>query len=210
MNCPKCNSELRPGAKFCTKCGQKVEAAPMCPQCNAPLKPGAKFCTKCGCKLTSYTTPTPDVETKAPVSTTSNDINMANGRIYWNVLPGQIARVINESEFESYNKIQGVIVPEGTTAYIRANGKTIASISGGSYDFVQKFSLGDAIRRGWQMIAGLFSNNKKNPNEELYLHQQQVILENAKRGAAFSVIILLDKAFSDGSLLLMEKRFSSI
>ena len=134
MNCPKCNSELRPGAKFCTKCGQKVEEAPMCPQCNAPLKPGAKFCTKCGCKLTSNTTPTPDVETKAPVSTTSNDINMANGRIYWNVLPGQIARVINESEFESYNKIQGVIVPEGTTAYIRANGKTIASISGGSYD----------------------------------------------------------------------------
>ena len=23
MNCPKCNTSLRPGVKFCTSCGQK-------------------------------------------------------------------------------------------------------------------------------------------------------------------------------------------
>ena len=26
-NCPKCNAELADGAKFCTACGEKVEAA---------------------------------------------------------------------------------------------------------------------------------------------------------------------------------------
>ena len=45
----------------------------------------------------------------------------------------------------------------------------------------------------------LFRSKKKNEEEptkeELYLRQQNVILENAKKGAAFSVIILLDKAF---------------
>ncbi len=176
MNCPKCNSELRPNAKFCTKCGTKVSQSPTSGMVS---------------------------ETKATPQPSDTDMNFSKGRIYWNVQPGQIARIISESEFETYNKIQGVIVPEGTTAYIRANGKTIASISGGTYDFVnqQNQPSGEGLlRRGWQMIVGLFSGKKKqeapkSKEEELYLHQQQVILENARKGAAFSVIILLDKAF---------------
>lgn len=203
MKCPKCNSELRNGAKFCTKCGQKIEVSPVCPQCSAPLKPGAKFCTKCGCKLDIAPIQDKVVEDKASASQMAPDMSTAKGRIYWNVQPGQVARVINETEFESYNKIQGVIVPEGTTAYIRANGRTIASISGGAYDFVEseKASGGNLFRKAWQVIIGLFGGRKKkdeNPTptqEELYMHQQKVILENAQRGAAFSVIILLDKAF---------------
>lgn len=208
MNCPKCNSELRHNAKFCTKCGQKidnVEAEPnrMCPECGSLLKPGAKFCTKCGTKIEHKAGPDLQSGTKANPPVAESDMNAAKGRIYWNVQPGQIARVISESEFEAYNKIRGVIVPEGTTAYIRANGKTIASISGGTYDFVSQEnqpSGGGLLRRGWQMIVGLFSRKKKeeapkSKEEELYLHQQQVILDNAKKGAAFSVIILLDKAF---------------
>lgn len=207
MKCPKCNSELREGAKFCTKCGQKMEVAPVCPQCGSALKPGAKFCTKCGCKLGIASSPVkPKVEEeKAAAPQVASDMNTAKGRIYWNVQPGQVARVIDEAEFESYNKIQGVIVPEGTTAYIRANGHTIASISGGAYDFVSTGSTpnsGNIISRGWQMIVGLFNGRKKkeeaaddtNP-ENIYLHQQKVILENAQKGASFSVIILLDKAF---------------
>ena len=205
MKCPKCNSELREGAKFCTKCGQKIEVAPVCPQCNAPLKPGAKFCTKCGCKLGVAPAPAKATEEKASAPQVAPDMSTAKGRIYWNVQPGQVARIIDETEFESYNKIQGVIVPEGTTAYIRANGRTIASISGGAYDFVSTentASGGNVIRRAWQMIVGLFTGSKKKneqsepaTQEELYLHQQKVILENAQKGAAFSVIILLDKAF---------------
>ncbi|MBQ7941699.1 MAG: zinc-ribbon domain-containing protein [Muribaculaceae bacterium] len=206
MNCPKCNSELREGAKFCTQCGQKIETSSLCPQCNAPLKPGAKFCTRCGYKLTVATVEVnAQAETKASPVQVPDDMNTAKGRIYWNVQPGQVARVITESEFETYNKIQGIIVPEGTTAYIRANGRTIASISGGTYDLANtsspsSFSVGKMLKKGWQMIVNLFSGTKKNntgvkTEEEIYLHQQKVILENAEKGAAFSVIILLDKAF---------------
>jgi len=60
MQCPKCGSEIQPGQKFCTKCGQPLNAVPQqqvkssnnaCPSCGAPLNPGQKFCTKCGTKI---------------------------------------------------------------------------------------------------------------------------------------------------------------
>ena len=134
----------------------------------------------------------------------------AAGRIYWNIQPGLVARVIREAEFDTYRKVQGVIIPEGTTAYIRCNGRTIASISGGTYDFQEAHTgnvvtnvaetAGQAINQGWQFITSLFRRKKPEPKaeptaQELYDQQQRLILENAQRGAAFSVIILLDKAF---------------
>ena len=49
---------MKPGQKFCTKCGTPVAATTTatesknidasCPNCGNALKPGQKFCTKCG------------------------------------------------------------------------------------------------------------------------------------------------------------------
>ena len=215
MKCPKCNAELREGAKFCTKCGEKIvqqseqkaEQQPVCAKCGTPLKPGAKFCTKCGTKVAAAA-PVPVQEPKAPQA--AQDMQAAAGRIYWNIQPGLVARVISEAEFDTYRKVQGVIIPEGTTAYIRCNGRTIASISGGTYDFQEEHAgnvlthtaeaAGNALSRGWQFITSLFRRKNPEPKaeptaQELYDQQQKLILENARRGAAFSVIILLDKAF---------------
>ena len=70
MNCPKCNNPLREGAKFCTKCGEKIAqpaqstTSNACPQCGATLKEGAKFCTKCGCKVGNAAAPTVSQEEK--------------------------------------------------------------------------------------------------------------------------------------------------
>lgn len=59
MQCPKCGSPVNPGQKFCTKCGQSLNAVPqqpvatpanVCSACGAPMNPGQKFCTKCGAK----------------------------------------------------------------------------------------------------------------------------------------------------------------
>ena len=99
MNCPKCNAILRPGVKFCTSCGQKIETSATCTQCGAPLKSGAKFCIKCGQRVTLAE------KTSAPSQETTSDINSVKGRIYWNIQPGQVARIINETEFDSYNNI---------------------------------------------------------------------------------------------------------
>ena len=215
MKCPKCNAELREGAKFCTKCGEKIvqqseqkaEQQPVCAKCGTPLKPGAKFRTKRGTKGAAAA-PAPGQEPRAPQA--AQDMQAAAGRIYWNIQPGLVARVISEAEFDTYRKVQGVIIPEGTTAYIRCNGRTIASISGGTYDFQEEHAgnvlthtaeaAGNALSRGWQFITSLFRRKNPEPKaeptaQELYDQQQKLILENARRGAAFSVIILLDKAF---------------
>ena len=49
--CAKCQTLLTPGSKFCANCGQAVAAAAACPKCNTPVVPGAKFCGNCGQSL---------------------------------------------------------------------------------------------------------------------------------------------------------------
>jgi predicted nucleic acid-binding Zn ribbon protein len=57
--CAKCGSPIRPGKKFCEKCGAAApaEAPPppssLCAKCGAQLKPGKKFCEKCGAPVAS-------------------------------------------------------------------------------------------------------------------------------------------------------------
>ena len=210
MNCPKCNKELRQGAKFCVFCGTKlaeqtVETPPksnVCPKCNKELREGAKFCTACGYKLESGNV---NAEVKKNGPQRSEDITEVKDRILWNILPGQVARIIDETEFNSYNNIKGVIIQEGTTAFIRANGATVASISGGTYDFVKTANTpvdnsGDKKNKVWSFITNLFSSRRADNNAtaaevDPLVAQQSVILENARKGATFSIVILLDKAF---------------
>ncbi len=49
MQCPKCQFENREGAKFCKRCGAKLEHT--CPQCSTPLTPDSLFCDECGYDL---------------------------------------------------------------------------------------------------------------------------------------------------------------
>ncbi len=49
MICPKCQTDLPDGAKFCKKCGQKIEMA--CPECGKNIPPDSKFCLECGYDL---------------------------------------------------------------------------------------------------------------------------------------------------------------
>ena len=72
MKCSKCNAEIADNAKFCPKCGakvEKVEPTNVCPNCGNVLKEGVKFCTKCGTKIgdsdeKATTVVPPAVETK--------------------------------------------------------------------------------------------------------------------------------------------------
>jgi len=56
MNCPKCNSQVPPGNKFCPNCGNPM-AAPgagpttPCPKCGQAVAQGQKFCPNCGASM---------------------------------------------------------------------------------------------------------------------------------------------------------------
>lgn len=62
-------------------------------------------------------------------------IEVVRGRAIWNIQPGEIARRIKERELEEVEKLKGIIVQEGCTALIFANGELVASLSSGAYLF---------------------------------------------------------------------------
>jgi len=49
MECPKCQLEIRNGAKFCSECGNELEIT--CSKCNNLNTPESKFCEQCGSQL---------------------------------------------------------------------------------------------------------------------------------------------------------------
>lgn len=53
MKCPQCRIENREGAKFCKKCGSKLEI--ICSKCGSQLSPDSLFCDECGSKIGNLT-----------------------------------------------------------------------------------------------------------------------------------------------------------
>lgn len=62
-------------------------------------------------------------------------IDVVRGRTIWNIQPGEVARRIKESELEEVEKLKGIIVQEGCTAIIFANGELVSTLSSGAYLF---------------------------------------------------------------------------
>ena len=136
---------MKPGAKFCGGCGNKVEqkTAPSatCSSCGRELKPGAKFCGGCGNKVeqaAAKESPVVSVvtETGTETVTAPAEVNSSNGILSWNIQPGQIAVKIDEQEIAAYEKgATGVNIQEGVKALVFLQGKIIAELESGRYLF---------------------------------------------------------------------------
>ena len=212
MKCQNCNSELLEGAKFCTTCGTPVAAQPaggVCGKCNAPLLPGAKFCTTCGAPAAAAPESAPAPEAQAAEG---GELAAVKQKIFWNIQKGEVACRVNESEFVSYDSAQGLIVNDGTTAYIKANGKVLAEIHGGVYNFVDSDELERILesRRGGAagalagggrfLINALLGRRVKDKFDKSGDPERQrsldAVIESMKRHEAFSLTLKLDKSFS--------------
>lgn len=208
MKCQNCNSEMMEGAKFCTTCGTPAPAAPaggVCPKCNAPLLPDAKFCTTCGAP--AATAPAPETQVAE-----GGEMAAVKQKIFWNIQKGEVACRVNEAEFLRYDSAQGLIVNDGTTAYIKANGKVLAEIHGGVYDFVDPEELKRVIETrtggaagalaggGRFLINALLGRRVKDKFDKSGDPERQrsldAVIESMKRNEAFSLTLKLDKSFS--------------
>ena len=49
MECPACQTNYRPGQKFCDACGHNLERE--CPSCGTTNPPACSFCSRCGQSL---------------------------------------------------------------------------------------------------------------------------------------------------------------
>ena len=174
---------------YCTKCGNE-------------LKEGAKFCVYCGEKLAPA--PQPEVETPAPtvaaveevvdekLDMQEGDLQSVNRRVYWDIQAGQVARVVKSSDLAKFKNIKGIVISEGTTAYVRVNGKTVMSLEGGIYDFKQSKPnpKESGLAHAWSVIKNLFSSKKPLTAEE-----EKAIVENIRKENDFTIIVLVNKAF---------------
>ena len=140
MKCISCNKEINDNVKFCRHCGapQSQESAYQtinCPKCGATTNATAKFCRSCGAQL-SRIIEHPQQNVEQP-SNSNNEFNvlMTNQHVTWKILPGQLAVKIDEQEMASYKRIKGVYVAPGTVALFYVNGKCVATLESGSYDF---------------------------------------------------------------------------
>ena len=62
-------------------------------------------------------------------------VDVVRGHTIWNIQAGEVARKIKESELEEIEKLKGIIVQEGCTAIIFANGELVSTLSSGAYKF---------------------------------------------------------------------------
>lgn len=62
-------------------------------------------------------------------------VDVVRGRAIWSIQPGEIGRRISERELEEIEKLKGIIVQEGCTAIIFANGELVSTLSAGAYLF---------------------------------------------------------------------------
>lgn len=178
-----------------------------CISCNAPLKPNAKFCTQCGTAQGHTHNAKND-----PDNNPQEQLRMIKNKIFWNIQPGEIARSIKEDEFIQYDSAQGIIVNDGTTAYIKSNGKVIAEIHGGNYDFIPSEQLdkiletrvggaASGFKRGWRGLVNLVMGTKvkdqiSNSGEEFKDKKTlDEIIEHLKRGDIFSITLKQDREF---------------
>jgi len=222
MKCQHCNSELLEGAKFCTTCGAPAApAGPVCKACGAALLPDAKFCTACGtptgaapAAAADPNAPTDENTAARPVAQPAEGGEMATvkQRIFWSIQRGEVACKIDESEFVRYDSAQGLIINDGTTAYIKANGKVIAELHGGVYDFIDPEELkrvlesryggvAGAIKSGWySLVNAVLGRHVKDNFDDKDAPERQrtldALIESMKRHDTFSLQIKLDKSFS--------------
>lgn len=214
MKCSNCNSELLEGAKFCTTCGSPVKqettnSGERCSACGAELLPEAKFCTSCG---TPRPAATPAPAPAESAASEGGNIEMVKQKIFWNISRGEVACHINEAEFVNYDKAQGLIINDGTTAYIKANGRIIAELHGGIYNFVDAAELNRILESRHGGISGLLSGMGRffvnmllgrkvkddiahNTPKEDYASLDELIA-SLKRKDIFALQLKLDKEFA--------------
>jgi class 3 adenylate cyclase/tetratricopeptide (TPR) repeat protein len=121
MKCPKCQFQNKEEARFCRKCGAKLELA--CPSCGHPYEDESFFCEQCGQKLDGF------------VGAEKEETKAEGERKHVTVLFSDLSGYTTMSEKLDPEELKGI-----TTSIFNQASKIIAKYEG----FVEKF-VGDAV-----------------------------------------------------------------
>ncbi|GAA4053331.1 double zinc ribbon domain-containing protein [Flavobacterium chungnamense] len=218
MNCPNCKSIYNATDVFCGECGFNLQSSVKknvstlsCTKCNHPIKESDLFCGECGTSNQVISKNTNNQKNKDNLENSS--MSVIKDRIFWNIKAGEIAHRFNETDLIQYESAKGIIINEGSTAYIKANGELVAELTGGTYNFVEPEQLqqiletreggiAGGLRNGFRFISNLVmgtrvkdkidSNTTSNVNQQTTLSS---VIESMKKNQDFAVTLKLDKSF---------------
>ena len=117
-------------------------------------------------------------------------LDVVRGRAIWNIQSGEIARRISERELEEMEKLKGIIVQEGCTALIFANGELVTTLSSGAYLFYksvqeEQAAIKKAVEEAEKQLSEAEKRQQQQRRQEAPTFRQLGIVGEIGRGFNF-------------------------
>jgi class 3 adenylate cyclase len=163
MQCPTCQQENPPQAKFCLKCGSGLSVA--CSGCSNPLPDNAKFCPECGQPVVSTSEPvdTPLRGSHSEPATDEGERRQLTVMFCDLIASTELAGRIDAEELREVIRAYQTVVGEAVRGY----DGTIAQYLGDGvlvyfgYPRAHEDDAERAVRAGLAILAGMEGLNER-------------------------------------------------
>lgn len=117
-------------------------------------------------------------------------LDVVRGRAIWNIQNGEIARRISERELEEVEKLKGIIVQEGCSALVFANGELVTTLSSGAYLFYksaqeEQAAIKKAVEEAEAQLSEAEKRQRQQRRQEAPTFRQLGIVGEIGRGFNF-------------------------
>ena len=173
-----------------------------CPNCKKFVEENWKFCPHCHITLTP---------SKMSKEEQNNPLQIYKNKAIWNIVQGEVARRIRESELNNFDQITGIIIEEGVSAYIYVDGNRVAELNSGTYEFTAKEDIEQVlnehaggikinISNAWKWVVGLvkgrrISDQIKSNEDITTINSLENVLHYLRQDSVVSIYLKLDKTF---------------
>ena len=173
-----------------------------CPYCHTDVNEQMHVCPFCHKEIAAVKQT--DAITSRPVQTIYN-------KAIWEIANGEIARHISERDFANLDNLSGIIIQDGVTAVIQVNGKELAQINGGLYEFVNDAEVSNLMEQrvtdwkslrglavgGWRSLIKFICGQKVGGQEPFDKREHTIdeIIGYLRQNAIISVYLKIDKHF---------------
>lgn len=173
-----------------------------CPYCHTDVNEQMHECPLCHKEIAAV---------KQTDAITSRPIQTIYNKAIWEIAKGEIARHISERDFANLDNLSGIIIQDGVTAVIQVNGKELAQINGGLYEFVNDAEVSNLMQQrvtdwkslrglvvgGWRSLIKFICGQKVGGQEPFDKREHTIdeIIGYLRQNAIISVYLKIDKHF---------------
>lgn len=173
-----------------------------CPYCHTDVNEQMHECPLCHKEIAAV---------KQTDAITSRPIQTIYNKAIWEIAKGEIARHISERDFANLDNLSGIIIQDGVTAVIQVNGKELAQINGGLYEFVNDAEVSNLMEQrvtdwkslrglavgGWRSLIKFICGQKVGGQEPFDKREHTIdeIIGYLRQNAIISVYLKIDKHF---------------